>query len=377
MTVTTATGFTIPSDQSVSDLQLFVTQAHSHGSKAVVTVGGYDGGAYFSSLVSTASSRTSFASSIASFISTYNLDGVDLDWESNSINQVSTSDPANWLLFLQALRAALPSPLLITTAVSVNPSLNGADDYSSFASYAAYLDYIGIMAYDISGSWSETTGPLAPFGNCASGTGFKTAIANWIAKGVPASKILAGIPAYAISFYTSSSTLETTTVGSSSTQYYQAWGGSIPTGSLGSGNWYYKDLVTQGLLSADGLSSGTAGFTRYWDACAGQPFLFNPATNYFISYDDPQSTAQKAKYALAQGLAGVMVFDSMGFNAALYEVLEDSLEGNAPTFTTTSAAKSTTTTTTTKTTTTTSNTKSASLSRYTSLPLLPLAQTTR
>lgn len=213
--------------------------------------------------------------------------------------------------FIQQLRTTLGTTPIISTAVSVGATDTNYNPITASAAVALgkALDYLGIMAYDISGSWSETTGPLAPFGDCASGIGFKSGIAKWVALGFPAAKILAGVPAYAISFYTSSATLATTTVGTQTTQYYQAWGGSVPSGSLGAGNYYYKDLVSQGYLSADGLSSGTKGFTRYWDDCAGQPFLFSPSTLNFISYDDPQSLAQKAAYAKAQGLAGVVSAD--------------------------------------------------------------------
>ena len=249
--------------------------------------------------------------------------------------------------------------ITIAVAAGATDTNYNAVSATTGAALAKVVDLFGIMAYDISGSWSETTGPLAPFGNCASGIGFKSAIAKWLAAGIPASQLLAGLPAYAISFYTSSATLETTTIGSQTTQYYQAWGGSVPTGSLGSGNWYYQDLVDEGLLTADGLSSGTKGYTRYWDACAGQPFLFNNKTLDFISYDDPQSLAQKAAYVKSLGLAGVMVFDSLGYNDNAYSVIQANLDGTATSIVTSSASSTKTSTTSKSTSTTTATTTTA------------------
>lgn len=115
MTVTTAGGFEIPDYQSISDVKTFVSQAHSHGSQAVVTVGGYSGGIYFSSLVSNATSRANFVSQISSFLTLYNFDGVDLDWENMDSNKKSSKDIANFLV-----SRSLPCPPLARN--KLNPS---------------------------------------------------------------------------------------------------------------------------------------------------------------------------------------------------------------------------------------------------------------
>ena len=46
-----------------------------------MTIGGWTSSKYFSTLVSTDSSRKNFATQIANFVATYQFDGVDLDWE--------------------------------------------------------------------------------------------------------------------------------------------------------------------------------------------------------------------------------------------------------------------------------------------------------
>lgn len=38
------------------------------------------------------------------------------------------------------------------------------------------------------------------------------------------------------------------------------------------------------------------------------PWLFNPSTKHYISYDDPQSLDIKVQHALCEDLAGVMVW---------------------------------------------------------------------
>lgn len=94
-----------------------------------------------------------------------------------------------------------------------------------------------------------------------------------------------------------------------------------------SGQWQYKDLISQKvwtasgphsnlavdtrsqstqLLSSDG-SKGASGYTRYFDSCTATPFLFNPSKKHYIGYDDATSASIKARWAIQQGLAGVCV----------------------------------------------------------------------
>jgi chitinase len=48
---------------------------------------------------------------------------------------------------------------------------------------------------------------------------------------------------------------------------------------------------------------------RYWDSEAQVPFLYNPTTQVFISYDDEESCNKKVDFILSKGLGGVMVWE--------------------------------------------------------------------
>jgi len=63
----------------------------------------------------------------------------------------------------------------------------------------------------------------------------------------------------------------------------------------------YKDLVANFI--------GQRGFVRYWDNRAQAPYLWNPTSRVFISYDDPQSIAVKARYVLQHRLGGMMFWE--------------------------------------------------------------------
>ncbi|GAA5971887.1 hypothetical protein JCM11641_001557 [Rhodosporidiobolus odoratus] len=349
VTVTTSTGFEIPEGQSTSDITSFVSLAKQAGSKPVFSVGGWSGSVYFSDLTSTADKRQKFANDLESFMNQYGFEGVDIDYEyPNGVgigcNTRSPQDSANLLSFLQVLRKAIGSDKLITAAVSTAGFLSedGTTPVADFAPYAKYVDYINLMTYDIGGSWSPTTGPNGPLRTCRSDTSIETSVKLWTSRGFPAKQILLGIPSYAISFTTKSSTLSQVNINDKWTSLlYQDWTSVVPAGAPGdsnaegvdqcgnkgggySGQWQYKQLIESGLLSADG-STGQSGFTRRFDSCSQTPFLFNPDTKHLIAYDDAKSASVKASWALSNGLAGVMIFDTTGFDKSVYEAVRSSL----------------------------------------------------
>ncbi|GAA6063502.1 hypothetical protein JCM10212_004764 [Sporobolomyces blumeae] len=335
VTITTSTGFEIPEGQSISDLQEFVSTTKAKGARPVFSVGGWSGSLHFSNLVETDAKRQAFAKELADFMDKYGFVGIDLDWEYPNgagigCNAISSQDSANFVLFLKELRQVVGSKNLLTAAVSVN-GINGPDGsaLSSFSEYGSLLDYINLMTYDISGSFSPITGPNAPLRTCKSDTSVQDAVALWTNRGFPAERILLGIPAYAVSFTTDSSTLAKTEIGSYSSQIYQEWTKQTPMGAPGdsnaaytdvcgttssgySGQWQFNELISNGLLSEDGLT-GMGGYERIFDQCSQTPFLFNSAKKQMIVYDDAKSAGLKAAFARSQGLGGVMIFDTRGF----------------------------------------------------------------
>ena len=102
----------------------------------------------------------------------------------------------------------------------VSPSeqggLTGADgnplkDASGFANV---LNYITMMDYDISGSWTATTGPNGPLysrgATAEQAAGADTGVNYWTSVGMPKNKLVLGIPAYGKMFTLNSNTLATT-----------------------------------------------------------------------------------------------------------------------------------------------------------------------
>ncbi len=51
------------------------------------------------------------------------------------------------------------------------------------------------------------------------------------------------------------------------------------------------------------------GFIKYWDDVAKAPYLFNPQTKVFITYDDERSIKEKCAYIKKNNLAGAMFWE--------------------------------------------------------------------
>lgn len=220
---------------------------------------------YFSTAVATPANRQKFSQNILGIYKQYHLDGVDIDWEypgqeGNKGNRVSSSDTANFLSFLQTLRAILPPDAKITAATMTVPfaDSNGSPrgDVSAFGKV---LDWILIMNYDTWGCESSLhsfshnddfssafsviliftsflvftfarcsflqhrhelasnpPGPNAPLNDgCHNSTqphaNAAAAVDTWTKAGFPASRIVLGVPSYAYISRSTATSLRTRT----------------------------------------------------------------------------------------------------------------------------------------------------------------------
>ncbi|PLW27468.1 hypothetical protein PCASD_19506 [Puccinia coronata f. sp. avenae] len=325
--------------ENEENLKAVVAGAKAHGVSISLTVGGWTGSKYFSKLVADEESRKTFAQAFQRAVQKYEFDGIDLDWEypnvpGNDGNILSKDDSANFLKFIQTLRQLLGPKARLSAAVSVHGFMGPDGNYlTDHKAYAEVLDFITIMAYDLySPSSTEVAGPNAPqFDTCNDpDTKFSVdqAINTWTSTGFPASQILLGLPAYGYQFNMLNSELNPTNFSGQSNltslyfskfdktvqppaQSNDAAGPTTCGGEEDGHTWLYKDLVNCGLVSADG-TKGLKGFTRHYDHCSRTPFLFDPSSKAFISYDDPRSLSRKTRFARSKGLAGVNVFDATG-----------------------------------------------------------------
>ena len=248
--------------------------------KVLLSVGGGGAGSdHFAALAKKPETRQTFASALVALMD-YGFDGIDIDWEHPKNNE----EKNNYLALLKALRTVFPPPLLLTSAL---PAPQSMLQYLPLAQAIAELDLIFLMAYDFSGPWTELSGHhaqlLARKGSGAdsaavSGAG---AVAYLTSNGVPASKIVLGIPIYGRYFpgagsvdrpYTKPKSEEDATI-------------------------EYNKLPQRGAMEWVDKASHAA---------------YSVGNDGFVSYDNQATVTAKGKWAKSHGLAGLFYWTTLG-----------------------------------------------------------------
>jgi len=161
-------------------LQTVVTQAHAQGVKVLISVGGGANANPMGKAITNAAYPTSAAtlkSNLLAFMATYQLDGIDLDWEYPQ----SATDTAAFTTFVTGLATEVHVQHKLLTAATVGA--NWVGQYYSDASVSAF-DYLNVMAYDVAGV-NHSSYQIAA-----------DQLTYWANRGVPASKLVLGVPFY-------------------------------------------------------------------------------------------------------------------------------------------------------------------------------------
>ena len=203
------------------------------------------------------------------------FDGIDIDWEFPH-----HEDAANYIALLKEFRrqmdAARPG-MLLNVAVGPSPRMMGGAD---MAEVAGLVDEIGLMTYDFTGPWVQRTGFVAALsGDVGSGTVSST-VKAYLAAGVPAEKLLVGVPFYGYGWRL------------------------VPEQNNG---LFQEGEPIRGDRSYRQIAGMMAGSKVFRDPGSQAPWLFDGDT--FWTYEDAVSVAAKARYAAAQGLGGLMIWE--------------------------------------------------------------------
>lgn len=261
--------------------------------KTVISIGGWTWSQKFSDMTLSDARRTAFAESVVDFLVRYGFDGVDFDWEYPVVGGMASNvrrpiDSNNFALLLQRVRQRLDERGAADGRRYELSIAGGPSDLyikkTPLAQIAQYLDYVQIMTYDYGGPWEKSTGFNAPlYAPVGQGPSVAQSVEGYLAAGVPASKLVLGVPFYGYEFR------QTKNVGNGLFQPYTGAGISRPYGEVETG------------------FTAEAGFARYWHAKSQVPYLWNGSS--FVSYDDPESIAAKVNYLKAKGLAGAMIWE--------------------------------------------------------------------
>ncbi|UOQ46727.1 glycosyl hydrolase family 18 protein [Gracilibacillus caseinilyticus] len=284
------------------------------GLKTLLSVGGWTFSKNFSNVAASEETRQRFAASAVEFMRTYEMDGVDIDWEypvegGLEGNVHRPEDKENHTLLLQAIRDELDKAeqedgkqYELAIASSANPSYL---EHNELDKIAEIVDFIDIMTYDFNGSWQKTSAHNAPLfadpqakeAEVPSTEVFNvaTAIQGHLDAGVPSDKLVMGMPFYGRSWGGCDADRDTHNGG-----YYQNCEGA-GNGTWEAGVYDYDDIIKHKLTDNQ--------YTAHWNDAAKVPYLYNEQTGEFISYDDKRSIAAKVAYVENLELGGAMIWE--------------------------------------------------------------------
>ena len=262
--------------------------------KVSMSVGGATFSGGFSTILANSTKRQTLVQYMTTWVNYFGLDGVDVDWE----YPTTASDGIYFVTFVKELRASLDK-LAQENAASTGYLLTVAlgGDTSKWVmdlpSMISYIDYVHLMAYDYAQGASlpgmVTTGYLAPL-HCTQDTPqgcVESSVNNLIQAGVPAQKLVVGLPAYGRTYTNISQIQPNMPMFTNETQ-----SGSIDLYNL-------PDFST------------TAWMVKT-DRVAQASWAYNAQVKEWIAFDTAAVTQAKAAWVAQQGLGGMMVWHSAG-----------------------------------------------------------------
>jgi chitinase len=269
----------IPSKMIERDL---IPKAHAAGVKVLVSIGGGDGieGPRFNKMSASETTRQNFVNNVVELLAKDGYDGVDIDWE-----VPNTENRADCTLLMQELRTALPSPWLISMAVTADPQNYGTG--LDIPALAPLVDFFNVMTYDYYGTWSGATGLGSPLlqdpADPEQAGSVKTSMDLYEYKyGVPLSQLDIGTPFYGYEW----DGIDTNWTACASCASY---------------SWNYGTYIKQRI--------GQQGWATNYDSAARAPYLTNTSIPGFITYDGVGSTKRKVEYVKNRGFGGVFMWE--------------------------------------------------------------------
>jgi chitinase len=180
-------------------------------------------------------------------------------------------------------------------------------DHTEMDVLHVYLDWVNVMTYDFFNSMTATTGHHAGLYRsrfaAPADRDADSAVKQHLAAGIPAEKIVLGAAFYGRAFG------EVRPLDDGLNQPFGQFVGAFS----------YAELAAT-RIDRD-------GFVRKWDPVAKAPFLWNAASRTFISYEDPQSLAAKARYVRRHRLGGLMFWElSQDHDDVLLDAIVDGLK---------------------------------------------------
>ena len=237
--------------------------------KVMLSIGGWGSGR-FSEMAASEKNRKGFVEDCRRVVDDFKLDGIDIDWEypTQSSAGISSSpeDTGNFTLLMRDLRRALGKKKLLTAATVCDAK------YIDFRSCIQYMDFVNVMAYDM-GNPPQHHSALFP-SPVASHITASQAVEEHLKAGVPADKLVLGMPFYGR--------------------------GGREDGGL-------REYDRTGILPR--------GYEKRWDDVGKVPYIANGQGVLVRGYENCKSLAEKCQFVLDHHLRGGMYWDYASDNS--------------------------------------------------------------
>ncbi|HYE55815.1 MAG TPA: glycoside hydrolase family 18 protein [Chitinophagaceae bacterium] len=253
--------------------------------KVLLSLGGWGGCETCSDVFSTAANRQAFARSVKELNNFFGTDGIDLDWEYPTIpgypgHKYQPADKQHFTELVKQLRQTLGTKTEVSFAAGGFPKF--LQESVDWKEVMKYCDRVNLMTYDLVHGFDTVTGHhTALYSTSRQLYSTDNAVKYLVSIGIPPSQLVIGAAFYARIWEN---------VPPANNGLYQP--GKFKT-SVG-----FRDFPTK--FSAD------SGFVWHWDSTARAPYLYNAAKKLFATGDDLRSIREKTRYALDNGLNGIM-----------------------------------------------------------------------
>jgi chitinase len=295
--------------------------------RLMVSVGGWTRSNRFSDMAADAAKRATFVDTTVAFLRRHRYDGIDIDWEYPTDSGFPCppgetcqrpEDKRNFVVLARELRSSLDAAgredgkrYLVTIAAGADEKFlfDPARSSAWLRDLAESLDWVNLMSYDYHGSWERVAGFNAPLGRDPgdpAGVNAAASVKRLLENGIPAHKLTLGMPFYGKGWTGCAA-------GPAGDGLYQPCTG-LASGSADE-SFDFSYLTDQGYLSRarDGRHTVAGrGFVRHWNAAAGVPYLYDPASGVFITYDDEASIREKVDLVRKYALRGAMFWEIGG-----------------------------------------------------------------
>ncbi len=300
--------------------QLRKLKAEYPNLKILLSIGGWDGGTYFSDAVLNPCARKYFIDDCINKFIHGNLpvvgtaggkgvakgifDGFDIDWEfpmkggpKGTHNNVCDKEHLTkfFALFRQKLNKIDPKLILTAAVAADKPNIS---DYN-LTKDQKYVNWFNVMTYDFHGVWDSITAhhtnvlssPLDTTDNNIRSSFDKSVKYFMDTLHVNRDKIVPGAAFYGKCWFN---------VDSVNNGLYQRG-----YDSAGVFNETFSDYSNLKTLTSK-------GYKYHWDTLAMAPTLYNKKEKIFWTFDDPKSITLKERYVNAYNLRGLMIWEISG-----------------------------------------------------------------